>query len=593
MFKTVFTLFFTIILISCSSTEPPQLACNGNGYNSIPTEYYGKWHSIYTATEIDVDNCTPAAIDTVTSTNTQLAVTNYNTTSYSEPFSDTWIRRPAVPSTVRVKISSPFRTSSQNLDLCPPQTIGVCAAQIFLNHTQTNEEITTNTDTFDTNSETIIPDVPPGEYTLTAEVSDSTNTVEVTDTVTITDIETQLGTYNVVDSTESNFKTEIVLDKSFVYGDYETYFGNIITTNIGNSEAQNLTYSFDTTHASIESATIISTQLGSIPLGGTSVTRFAISFKYIDTTFSDIPIPVQITVNSQDTWHNTAHIRVYKNKVIVQATSTNPDSSNAANGRMHGYLITDNLKYTSLYAPVTTITESFPYIPNQEHHLILSSNDFNRQIRYSLAVNNNALPFGALNLLTSLSSFEPNDSIETSQQLNLGDVVNSYTYKDDVDSYSIYMPDDPRLHAAVSLIYSAHMIYDGNYLDDTGNSDGILNRGENIYLTLGVKNLGTSNSAQTLITLSTDDPNVTIENLTDSASIQNRTVQLNGLESRDTGSSLDRLDTHTYYLLPYKGFKIAINSAMPLDQTEITVTITATETARGEIHTDTFTIPVQ
>jgi len=583
MYKFIYLVAATVILGACSSPSSTDTACSGN----VSDQYHGSWYSIYSVQEKTIDKCTILTIDG-SSTETQLIISDLNPDNSSDNTSDVWIRRPSKPSTVRYRISAPYRSKHNNVNGCASGITGGCSGNTDLFNLDTNTNYNTTTPTINLNEEVTIDDVPPGEYILTATVSDDTNTAEISDTVIINNVDTQLGIFNVVESYEHNFKSEIFLDQNFAFGDYTSSSGTLSIKNIGSSNAYIKSYNFDDSNSYIAKSSF-SAEPGTILPGESVSIPFTISFKYLDSTYQDIPVAINITDNNNDIWGLSAYFRVYKNRINIRATSRGKHSI-ASNGRIRGYLITDHLDYVPVYS--SDFTESIPYQPNKELYFILSSNDLTREITYSLGINSEPLNQTLLASTPTLVA-DTSSSIETSTPIDIGSITTAFLFINDIDSYTLTVPDDPRLHRAVSPVYASHEIYDGIYSDTVGDNNNILQRGETAYISLALKNLGTSDSAQITIELSTTDPNVIISNLSGTSGIQNRTVQLNGIETRDTNGSNDWSSTHNNYLYPYQGFKITVNPELPLDQSEIPVTITATEADRNTVYTDSFTIPLQ
>ena len=597
MQKAITALMFFVLAIpllsSCIEEEtnnaPPTPPCNGDGTGNVDETFFGTWLSVTEGQYKIIDDCTKLTINTENSTSSELTIID-KTPETPDETPDKWIKKPdPANTTINLKISSPHRSNPNNdklNDLCPEGNLGACAIYIYLNSQNGNHE---HEELANLNEDVTISDVPPGDYEITAGVSnDQNNTVTVIDTVSISEQNNVLGTFNVVEKTEYNFKTTITFPEEYIYANHTEYDGTITIHNIGSTEASGLNFSFDTSDPSIESVEIGSI-IGSIKPGESKPASIKISFNYIDSTSKLVQIPVSITDINGDIWKDTGYIQLYKNYSIIRVNSFRV--SGTSTQVLRGALISSENQITPFHVPVfgnSLKTIYKPYIPNMSYKLVFSSPG--SEFLYSAGLNepvliNYDLQHNTQNIQTS--DHEPNDTGGTAYSMIYGEKYDSYLRNGESDFYIFNMPDDPTLHQAVSIIYNAHRVDVGAHQEDIGDGNTELNRGESVYLGIGIENIGTSNSSNVTVELATSDPNVTIVN---DSNIGLRTVQLMGLEIKDLEG---RETTNQFYAFPNKGFTITVHPEFPVNQTEITVTMTATEADRNKTYTDTFTIPIQ
>jgi hypothetical protein len=281
------------------------------------------------------------------------------------------------------------------------------------------------------------PVLPAGDYNITVEdpqVVDPVQAVLTEHTVTVDDVEEDLGSYSLVANNTNNFKARFELvGTDFVYADNKQYNGKIIVENIGDATSVGVSYNIVLDHPSLQyfRPEIV---LGSIPPGG--IKEIPMVFRFSGITENKLDIPINLTISDVNglQWQESLNIELFKEKFYVNIRS------NTAN--VNGYVI---LPFSDKVIKVATQSESIvlPVVENQ-YKMLLSNPSISTESVYSLGVQRSASLSAGFN---SPAAFEPNNEQQTATTVARGDQIEAYVHVGDLDYWTItgnnaYNPSD-------------------------------------------------------------------------------------------------------------------------------------------------------
>ena len=495
-------------LAACSTSESDQAT---SGQTANPTNFLETWVYIDTGNELLLSENTSGKISVLD--DNLISITDSE--GQIRHLLRSGINNVTVSALVTnhgtATISAPTAKISRNLQ-ANKGTAGIAGINVILQNINQGPAVTTSTDS----SGQISTSVPTGTYEITSEDSNG-NTVEAT--VTVNGEETDIGTLTLVDPQGYNFKVELIMDKDYVYGDFQTYTGKIRVHNIGSIEGTGLSFNVGCADVYIQTC-VVDNVLGSISSGGYKDIPISVSFKFLDDIRYKLSLPVTITDVNYKQWSDPAMLTVYKNVMRVNIKSSD--------SYVKGFLIVPGRNLIRINTQSNTI--KVPYQPDKQYKLLIANPSISGETAYSVGIDTAVLD---LTNFTDTGSYEPNNSETQAQSLAPKSAITSYLHSGDLDYYTINMPALSGL-APVDLAYhSRSALYDADSSSygTAGNNDSILNAGETARFSIALENTGTSTAMDVLISLDTTDPYLTITNV---ASDTARTVTFGTGEIRDS-----------------------------------------------------------
>ena len=609
--------------------------------NQVPSELQGKWRSIsktiythFDSYELDLGEKTFLNFKALGTSNTLLEVI-YDDSDPLDVISEKYIRLGGSNTTASGQINN-ISLSNGVKNNKSYQKNAVGGIEVILSNIDTNQQHNTTTSP---TGEFVFNDIPSGEYSLSANQSEITETGEIVENQVISSVDlnnstNDLGVYTLAEASDYNFKTELIFESDniyrarygnlgFIYADYYDYSSTIKLRvhNIGSIPVTGLTFDVDcSTDETIVSCTDVNKIADIAPGSFTDISFDSLSFHYIDTPEKTVSIAVELTDKIGRKWFDNAYLKVFRKQINLELNAI----LKGASDKVRGYVISPDKNLYTTGVGYNEATLKLPYLSGSEYLLVLESpcidetpNTTNCSATHSVGVEKDASTGAELGLFQN--TFDPDDPLdpafnnlpESSIELSVYSKIENHISGKDIDFIKIPMPSTGFPQTAVDLKLSEIKFQDrtnstvtyGDNVSPNGNYDEQLNPGESSYLAVSVKNHGSSYSTPISVDIQSSDANISVLNITPT----NQGV-INSIPPSypDNPVSIDTYgygNTNNRYLggaltcsdsicLNYKHFLITADAINTYPGYASTLTVTFTDTY-GNVWNDSFNITVQ
>ncbi len=543
MRKAVLFLVSFLLVISCADEKSGSSGGGvGSSAHKVPSEYRGQWIYTHSTQKVYLG----------ATTNLTLEYTDRNIVTVKRSnYTDQHLVR-AGSSNVQLHGTVEGLTTgsiTQSVDRAFFAPIGGMDV-VLKNLNDPNIKGQTKTDN---NGDFSMGGIPGGSYEVSAGNTQVNTELDGTDN--------DIGIITVIKNSGCNFKSSLVMNDSFFYGNYTKYSGSVRIENVGRTECLGLSYNITANDTSVDNFTFTN-KAGTILPGKSKDIPITISFKFLDTAEKYITLNIELGDVNGRKWNDRVRLRVFRSAVTVNFNSQHA---------VRGHIIVPGQGPEGVSTNMT-----LPEMPGKEYLIILSNPDLSYESFYSIGIN---VPANNANTLTDNVDGLNNDT-NSAKVLNMNDKADGYLHKGDIDTFKIAMSSGAA-HKAADLSVDAV----GGFYETTGNGDGILNKGETAYFNIGIKNSGTFTAKAVATTLYIGDPYITV---TKRASCP--AYDIAGSEKRDTsgnysgGSSYLTANSSS----AYNCFTVSVLNTAPDNHT---ATVTATMTDQfGNTWVNTFSM---
>ena len=290
------------------------------------------------------------------------------------------------------------------------------SVEISINHHLGEETYTT---TNDDNGSFEIDDIASGEYEITINGTSE----PITTDITIDEPQNDIGIFtDVGDRVEYNFKSELILEDDFIYGDTKRHNGVIRVSNIATQTVKGLSFSSTVNEQSSKINNFeFSNKLGTLEPG--SSVDLKISFLPDSLTQEQDHIIFNITIEdvNQNIWKDKVSRVIYQKPLTIY-------SKNLPVG---GALKVSSLgTYDFSYYNVHQV----PYLSDAQYTIFLHVDTIAAETAYSIGLEEDNL---SLNDFTDTSAYEPNDSLKDATEISIGKPIHAYLHIGDIDVYRL------------------------------------------------------------------------------------------------------------------------------------------------------------
>ncbi|MCV6608987.1 MAG: FG-GAP-like repeat-containing protein [Campylobacterales bacterium] len=406
--KICLMFLMVIVLVGCDCCQKPDPTPTEedprNNPKIVESKYYGKWMYIHSGEEIDIISTTE--LDYTELDSNLIRITEADGSS-------THIMRASIANT---KVSGKLKkltTTSRSYG-------GVGGMNVVLQNVldpKIKAEVKTNDDgTFEDSS------LPSGTYSVNAQDGDESFNMNF-------DLEEEvedLGNMSLAENGTHNFKTELLLDKEFVYADGNEYTGKIRVHNISNEIGLGLNYDIvlEDKFKKSFSETIV---LGSVESKGYRDIPIRFSFNPIYDNYRKIDVNVTINDANSNSWFDSFSFLLYKRSFDINVAT--------AQANIKGYIVMPNTKEIK-QVDIGNGKITLPVLLNKKYHLVFSNPSISNETAYSLGIESSTKSFEGYK---DTSIHENNDIASQAKTLSLGDSVISYLEKSDIDYWLIEM----------------------------------------------------------------------------------------------------------------------------------------------------------
>lgn len=269
----------------------------------------------------------------------------------------------------------------------------------------------------DANGNFEIQDVDSGDYELTID-----GILEpISSDITIDEPKNNLGIFtNVENRVEYNFKSELILENDFIYGDTKKYNAFIRVSNIGTETVKGLSFSsIVNEHSSKISNFKFSNKLGTLEPSDSVDLKITFTPDSLEQEQDKIIFDIIIEDIEHNIWKDKVSTSIYQKPLTIY-------SKNLPIG---GALRVSSLgTYKFSYFNVHQV----PYLSDAQYTIFLHVDTIAAETAYAIGLENNQL---SLDDFTDTSAFEPNNSLKEATEISMGKSIQSYLHVGDIDVY--------------------------------------------------------------------------------------------------------------------------------------------------------------
>jgi len=415
--QNIFLVLVVAVMTSCGGGGGGNGGDSGGGAvtGNVPSDLYGKWIYVDTTEEVELLSTTTLPTYEILSSNV-LKVGSRHLLRAS--VTNTPISGKVLGDTTKTKSGQKAFTGIGGIDV------------ILENVSDPSVKTSTTTDA---DGNFVDSSLPSGVYTI---IGDDGNGGTFTSSVTINGTSTNLGNFS-IDNNGYNFKTELILNQFFAYGDGTTYTGVVRMHNTGVNEGVGLAYDVTMSDYYLKDFTADIT-LGTVPAGTYKDIPVSFSFNELNVAKRTVTINTNIRDVNGNSWADDFEFTIYRRSMPINLT--------ADSATVKGYVVIAG----NLLIPfdTTNTTINIPVDPETPIYVMMANADIETETAYSIGIDTPSASTAGFN---NPPVFEPNNNETEATTLALGASEVAYLHKGDLDYYVIDQTEEAQTLKAFSI----------------------------------------------------------------------------------------------------------------------------------------------